>query len=135
MTVIDLKNKKTVSKKTPEIDSLYAYDTKHRVKFTHRHQLGSGYKYTNHKAIINAGEDKIHIYHRTATINGVTKGLTMVTKNGKFREVQRWFNERIKDIEMDAEREHTSLEGDNTLFYKFSHAKATPVELGLLYTY
>lgn len=124
MTLESLKNRNTVSKKTPEIDSLYAYETRHRVKLTHRHQLGSGYKYTNHKAIMNAGEDEIHIYHRTATINGVTKGLTMVTKNSKFRDVQRWFNEQIKTIE-----------ADDKLFDIFSHAKATPVELGLLYTY
>lgn len=124
MTIIDLKNRNTVSKKTPEIDSLYAYDTKHRVKFTHRQQLGAGYKYTNHKAIMNAAEDEIHIYHRTVEIKGVTKGLTMVTKNSKFREVQKFFNEQAK-----------AIEADEKLFDIFSHAKATPVELGLLYTY
>jgi hypothetical protein len=122
MTVIDLRNRSTTSKKTPEIDSLYVYATRHKVKFTHRHQLGVGYKYTNHKAILTAGEDEIHIYHRTAEIRGVTQGITLVTKNGKFREVQRWFNEQIK-----------AISADDALFEKFSHAKATPRELGIYY--
>ena len=124
MTVIDLSNRNTTSKKTPEIDSLYAYATRHRAKFTHRHQLGTGYNYTNHKAILTAGEDEIHIYHRTATIKGVSKGLTMVTKNSKVREVQKFFTEQIKAIEADAK-----------LFDKFIHAKASPSELGIYYTY
>ncbi len=124
MSVIDLTNRNTVSKKTPEIDSLYVYQTRHKAKFTHRHQLGTGYKYTNHKAIITAGEDEIHIYHRTATIRGVTQGLTMVTKNSKYRQVQKWFNEQIK-----------AIEEDDKLFEKFSHARATPIELGIYYVY
>jgi hypothetical protein len=124
MSVINLSNRNTTSKKTPEIDSLYAYSTRHKVKFTHHHQLGTGYKYTNHKAILKAGEDEIHIYHRTATIRGVTKGLTIVTKNPKFRDVQKFFNDQIKEIE-----KHDGL------FEKFSHAKSTPIELGILYTY
>lgn len=119
-----LSGRNTQSKKTPEIDSLYAYHTRHEVKFTHRHQLGIGYKYTNHNAIMRATEDEMHIYHRTATIRGVTKGLTMVTKNGKFREVQRWFNEQI-----------IAIDDNDKLFDIFSHAKATPVELGALYVY
>lgn len=124
MTVIDLRNRNTVSKKTPEIDSLYVYSTRHKVKFTRRNQLGTGYKYTNHKAIISAGEDEIYIYHRTATIKGVTQGLTIVTKNSAYREVQKWFRNQIYLIE-----------GDDNLFDKFSKAKATPVELGILYTH
>lgn len=124
MNVIDLSNRNTTSKKIPEIDSLYVYHTRHKTKFKHYHQLGSGYRYTNHKSILKAGEDEIHIYHQTVTINGVTKGLTMVTKNSKVRQVQKFFKEQIEVIKFDDE-----------LFDKFSHAKATPVELGILYTY
>lgn len=119
-----LSGRNTKSSKIPEIDSLYVYQTRHKVKFTHRNQQGIGYKYTNHNAIQRAGEDEIHIYHRTATIRGVSKGLTMVTKNGKFRDVQKWFNEQI--IAIDANEE---------LFEKIRHAKSTPIELGLRYTY
>lgn len=119
-----LSGRNTISKKIPEIDSLYAYETRHAVKFTHRNQPGIGYRYTNHNALERAGEDEIHIYHRTATIKGITKGLTMVTKQGKFREVQKFFNEQIK-----------AIEADDKLFDIFSHTKATPVELGIYYTY
>jgi len=133
MNPLDLARRNTTSKKTPEIDSLYAYATRHAARFTHRHQLGSGYKYTNHKAIINANDDEIHIYHRTVTINGVTKGLTMVTKNSKVREVQKWFTQQVKEIEADSKREHAANE--RSVFDIFSHAKSTPIELGMLYTY
>lgn len=114
----------TKSNKTPEIDSLYVYSTRHNARFTHRHQLGIGYRYTNHGTLERAREDEIHIYHRTATIRGVTQGLTMVTKNSKFREVQRWFNEQI-----------VAINDNDELFHKFSHAKAAPIELGIYYTY
>lgn len=124
MTVIDLSDRSTTSKKIPEIDSLYVYHTRHKVKFTHHYQQGTGYKYTNHNALERAGGDEIHIYHRTAEIRGVMKGLTIVTKHSKFREVQKWFNEQIKAIET-----------DDKLFNKFSHAKATPAEIGLRYMY
>lgn len=116
--------RKTRSNTIPEINMLYAYDTKHKAKFTHRHQRGIGYRYMNHNVLERAGEDEIHIYHRTAVIRGVTKGLTMVTKQSKFREVQRWFNEQI-----------IAIEADDRLFDIFSHAKATPVQLGLRYDY
>lgn len=119
-----LSTRNTQSKKIPEIDSLYVYQTRHKVKFTHRQQPGIGYRYTNHGAVERAGEDEMHIYHRTAKIRGVMQGLTMVTKNHKFREVQRFFNEQI-----------IAISEDDKLFDKFSHAKPTPAELGLYYTY
>lgn len=119
-----LSARETQSKRVPEIDSLYVYSTKHKIKFTHRHQKGVGYRYTNHGTIQRAGEDEIHIYHRTATIKGVTQGLTMITKNGNFREVQRFFNEQIK-----------SIEKNESFFDTFSHAKPSPTELGIYYTY
>lgn len=120
----NISSRSTVSKKVPEIDSLYVYNTRHKAKFTHRHQLGTGYRYTNHNAVFNAAEDEIHIYHRTATIRGVTQGLTMITKNHKVRDVQKFFNDRIKVIGV-----------DEKLFDVFSHAKSTPIELGINYTY
>ena len=119
-----LSSRNTTSKKIPEIDSLYVYQTRHKVKFHHRHQKGVGYRYMSNKALLRAGEDEIHIYHRTAEIRGVTQGLTMVTKNGKFREVQRWFKEQVQ-----------AIEEDDKLFAKFSRAQASPTELGLYYTY
>ena len=119
---MDISNRNTVSKRIPEIDSLYVYATRHKIKFTHRHQTGTGYRYTVKNAILRAKEGEIHIYHRTAEIRGVTHGLTMVTKCSKVRKVQRWFKEQIELIEK-----------DDTLFDKFSHAKPSPTELGLYF--
>lgn len=121
---MDISSRKTVSKRIPEIDSLYVYATRHKVKLTRRKQEGVGYRYTVRNAILKAKEGEIHIYHRTADIRGVTHGLTMVTKNAKFRDVQKWFNEQIMHIE-----------DDDELFDKFSHAKPTPSELGLYFVY
>jgi hypothetical protein len=121
---MDISNRKTVSKRIPELDSLYVYTTRHKVKLTHRKQEGIGYRYTVRNAILKAKEGEIHIYHRTAKIRGLTHGLTMVTKNAKFRDVQKWINEQIKLIE-----------SDDKLFDKFSHAKPTPAELGLYFVY
>ena len=124
MSYIDLSTRNTKSNSIPHLDLLYAYQTRHKVKFTHRHQLGDNYRYLNHGAVEQAGRDEIHIYHRSAEIRGVTQGLTMITKQKKVREVQRWFNEQIKLIEE-----------DDNLFDVFSHAGATPVGLKLFYTY
>lgn len=120
----DISSRNTISRRIPEIDSLYIYSTRHKSKFTHRHQEGGGYRYKTKGILLYAKEGEIHIYHRTVTIRGVTKGLTMVTKNGKYREVQRWFNEQI-----------IVIDSDNKLFEKFKRATVTPSELGLLYMY
>lgn len=124
MTVIDLSNRSTTSRRIPEIDCMYAYATRHKAKLTHRHEPGIGYRYTNHNAVIKAGEGEIHIYHCTVTIRGVCKGLTMVTKNAKFRDVQRFFNEQI-----------VAIEANDRLFNLFSNAKATPQDLGIYFSY
>lgn len=118
-----LSGRNTRSSKVPEINSLYVYATRHKQKFTHRNQPGIGYAYKNHGASLRAGEDEIHIYHRTAEIRAVRKGLTLVTKSPKFRDVQRFFNDQIK-----------AIEENDKLFEKFSHAKSTPIELGIYYT-
>lgn len=117
-------NRSTVSKRVPEIDSLYVYHTRHTAKFHHRKQPGIGYRYMSKKVLLLGGEGEIHIYHKTFKIRGVSKGLTIVTKNSKVRDVQKWFNEQVKLIE-----------SDDKLFDKFCHAKPSPSEIGLYYTY
>src|SRR5690349_12853398 len=119
MSVIDRAKRNGANKRVPELDMLYAYDTAHKIKFTHRHQKNAGYPYSLKGAVLVSDEDEIHIYHRTAIIRGVSKGLTLVTKDGRFREVQKFFNEQIKEIDADDE-----------LFEIFSHAKPSPVKLG-----
>lgn len=120
----NLSNRNTISKKIPEIDSLYVYQTRHNAKFTHRHQIGAGYRYMSKKVMLQATEGEMHIYHRTATIRGVKRGLTMVTKNSKFRDVQRWFNEQI-----------VAIDADDNLFGTFSHSSFSPKEMGIYYLY
>lgn len=120
---MNLSNRQTTSKKIPEIDSLYAYRTRHKAKFTRRHQLGEGYRYKQRKGLLKAGMDEIYIYHQTVEINDIMRGITLVTKNSKFREVQRWFKEQVKEIE-----------NNQKLFDKFSKSKS-PQEIGLHYMY
>lgn len=122
---MDISKRATTSKKLPTIDSLYVYKTSRKgVKFTRHQNLGTGYRYMVGNAILKAGEDEMYDYHRTVKINDVEHGLVLVTKNGKFKEVQKWFNEQIKEIE-----------SNEQLFNKFKSAKHSPQELGLLYMY
>jgi hypothetical protein len=117
-------DRKQSSKRIPEINSLYAYRTRHKAKFTHRHQAGSGYKYTNHNAILKSSDDGVHIYHMTATIKGVTNGLTLVTHDSSTRRVRKFFTDQIK-----------AIKSSDTAFDRFSHATSTPVELGIFHHY
>lgn len=120
----DISNRNTNSKNIPEIDSLYVYKSRHNFKFHHHHQLGVGYRYMSKRALLKAGEDEIHIYQRSAEINGVKMALTMVTKNSKPTVVKKWFNAQIKEIK-----------GNEALFERFKQASTTPSELGIYFTY
>lgn len=121
---MDLSNRATVSKKIPEIDSIYAYKTRHTAPFTQRHQEGVGYRYSNHKALESAKEGEIYIYHQTALIDGVENGLTMVTKDKRKTIVQKFFKESIDEIKK-----------DGGLTHQFKTAKASPSQLGIYYNY
>lgn len=120
----DISNRSTISNKIPNIDSLYVYQTRHKAKFTRRLQLGTGYRYRMNKAVVRAGEDEIYTYHRTTVIDGVEHGLTLVTKDARYRAVQKWFNEQAGVIA-----------ANKPLLDKFKKAKSTPRELGITYTY
>lgn len=120
----DISKRENIASKIPELDSLYVYKKKTETPFHHREQEGTGYRYKSHNVIYNGGENEIHIYHQTATIDGVIKGLTMVTKNGNEKAVKKWFKEQVKTIE-----------SDSKLLAKFKAGKATPSELGIYYLY
>lgn len=121
----DISTRRTQSNKIPTIDSLYVYQTARTgVKFNRHLNQGTGYRYKIQNQIFKAGEDEIYDYHRTVKIRGIEHGLVLVTKNSKFREVQKWFNEQIK-----------AIEEDDQLFSLFSKAKSTPQELGLYFIY
>lgn len=121
----DISSRNTVSNKIPKIDSLYVYKTSRRsVKFNRHLNAGLGYRYMVGNAILKAGQDEMYDYHRTVKIDGTEHGLVMITKNSKFKEVQKWFNEKIKEIE-----------SNNKLLTTFKSAKSSPQELGLYYIY
>lgn len=121
---MDLSTRNTASRRLAELDSLYSWRTKANIKFTQVLQEGIGYKYKNHKALIMADENEIYIYKQTLKIDGVNKGLTLVTKNGNKEKVKKFFNDSIKKIKADEE-----------LKSKFIGTMVVPVELGIYYTY
>lgn len=118
---MDLSNRSTVSKKIPEIDSLYVYHTRHEVKkLVQRQQPGENYRYKNHKALEVADEGEIYIYHRTATIDGVRKGVTIVTKEHRKTKIDTFIKDSLKLLN-DKQKEI------------FKTAKQSPTELGFYY--
>lgn len=121
---MDISKRDTVSRRIPEIDSLYVYQTRHKTGFNQRQQSGDGYRYTNHKAIEKAGEGEIYIYHQTFVIDGIMKGLTLVTKDKRKTYVQKFFNDSISSIKKDKYR-----------LQIFKEAKQTPEQIGLYYMY
>lgn len=118
---MDLSNRSTVSKKIPEIDSLYVYHTRHEVKkLVQRQQPGENYRYKNHKALEVADEGEIYIYHRTAIVDGVRKGVTIVTKEHRKGEIDKFISNSIKLLNADQKQ-------------LFKTAKNSPTELGIYY--
>lgn len=121
---MNISDRNTQSKRIPEIDSLYVYKTRHSIPFTHRQQPGEGYRYTSQKAIEQASEDEIHIYHQTAVIDGVENGLTMVTKSDNVDDVEQFFKDSIEEIADDKKKTSS-----------FKLAKTAPSQIGVYYTY
>lgn len=118
---MNLADRVTTSKRLPEIDSLYVYKTKQKVpKLIQRQQPGDGYKYKNHKALQTASEGEIYIYHRTATIDGVNNGLTIVTKEKRKTKIDAFIKESLDSL--------TDKQID-----LFKKAKQSPSELGIYY--
>ena len=119
----DLSNRSTVSNSIPEINSLYAYESRQFAPFTHNHQKGFGYKYVNHRSVLRSNVGEIHVYHQSVVVRKVQKCITMVTKNGNPDQVRDWFSKQLDAIEK-----------DNRIFERFANAQ-TPTELGILYLY
>lgn len=98
---MDISKRSTMSKRIPEIDKLYVYATRHYTAFNQRKQKGTGYKYFNRKALEKAGEGEIYIYHQTFKLDGVMRGVTMVTKDKRKTVVQKFFKESVAEISKD----------------------------------
>lgn len=96
-----IKNKMSNARYLPQIDSVYVYNLNRPVKFTHREQPESGYRYKNRHVLLQSKENEIHIYHQSAKIGGVIKGITMVTLDGDEKRVKKFFREVIEQIKSD----------------------------------
>jgi len=110
-------------KNLPQIDSLYVYNLNHKTVFTHRHQETDGYEYQDRHAILRTDANGIHIYHMSAEIKGVIKGLTMVTLDSDVKRVEKFFKDSIKDIHKDINK--------SAIFY----TARKPVQIGCYYMY
>lgn len=111
------------SRYLPQIDSVYAYNLNRPVPFTHREQAEEGYRYKNRHQIIQSKENEIHIYHRSIIIDGVIKGITMVTLDGDSARVKKFFSKVAKIVKSD----QTRLQ-----LYYMSHK---PVQLDIFHVY
>lgn len=115
--------KMTLAKNLPQIDSLYVYNIGRETPFHHREQPDEGYRYKNRNAIISSKENEIHIYHQSAVINGVIKGITLVTLDNNDNSVKKFFKNAIEEIGKD--------EGKLAIFNKASK----PVQVDIFHLY
>lgn len=100
-TIRRLKNKMTNARYLPQIDSLYVYNLKRPVPFTHREQPEAGYRYKNRHVLLQSKEGEINIYHQSFKIGGVIKGVTIVTLDSDKNRVKKFFKDAIKEVKED----------------------------------
>ena len=96
-----MKNKMASARYLPQIDSVYVYNLNRPVDFTHREQPEEGYRYKNRHLLLQSKENEIHIYHQSIEIDGVIKGITMVTLDGDEKRVKKFFKSISKEVESD----------------------------------
>lgn len=121
---MDIPKRNSMHKRIPEIDSLYVYSTRHNAPFTQRQQPGEGYRYTTRNSIDRADEGEIYIYHQTVKIDGVVKGITIVTKDKRKTYVQKFFKDSVETIAKSKPQ-----------LQIFKEATQTPTQLGIYYSY
>lgn len=88
----------------PQLNHLYAYKLKKATSFYHKALEYEDYQYIEDYQIKVAGERTVHIYFRTATINKVVNGLTMVSFDGNEKGVRKFFAEAVKQIKADPDK-------------------------------
>lgn len=91
-----LPNSKRVSSRIPELNSLYVYDTRHEVKEVVKRLQPSVYRYTVNGFVLQ--DEGIYTYHKTLVLDGVRKGITIVTKEHRITKIKEFFKEVEKDI-------------------------------------
>lgn len=106
---------KRVSSRVPELDSLYVYHTRHEVKEVVKRLQPSVYRYTVNGVVLQ--DDGIYTYHKTLVLDGVRKGITIVTKEHRITKIKDFFKAVEKDIPLAS----------------FKTATATPHNLNIKY--
>lgn len=107
----------------PQINSIYAYNMKRETPFQQRHQETEGYEYVDRHSILRTDKSGIFIYHQSAVVNKVLKGLTMVTLDSDAKRVKAFFKKSIKEIAKDPTKA--------SIFY----TARSPIQVGILYLY
>jgi cbb3-type cytochrome oxidase subunit 1 len=113
----------TKAKYLPQIDSIYAYNMTRETPFTHRHQDTEDYEYVDRHSILRTDKNGIEIYHQSAEVNGVSKGLTMVTLDSDEKRVKEFFDNAIKELETDPSKA--------SIFY----TARKPIQVNILHIY
>lgn len=113
----------TSAKYLPQIDSIYVYNVKRDIPFTHRAQPEAGYRYKNRNVLLQSKENEIHLYHQSVEIDGVLKAITMVTMDDNKKRVEKFFKDAVK-----------VLKGDEKRLAVFNVA-SKPVQLDILHLY
>lgn len=95
----------TNARHLPQIDSVYAYNLNRPVEFTHREQPEEGYRYKNRNVLLKSKPNEIHLYHQSIEVDGVLKGITMVSLDADQKRVKKFFKTIAKQVEGDKNKQ------------------------------
>lgn len=96
--IFDKRQGAYVPREKPELNYVYAYKSRNKLGFRQKQQ-DAEYKYKENGAIIISELGEIYIYSNTYTIDGVTNGLLLVTKEKRKTYVEKFFKEVVKEVE------------------------------------
>lgn len=83
-------------KKLPELDELYVFKTHFKTDLKQKQQ--PEYQYMSHGVLVKAPEGEIYTYMETFEIDGVSIGISLVTKESRKSYIAKFFKQAIKDI-------------------------------------
>lgn len=95
--ILDKRQNVYVPKQKPELNYIYVYKSRNKLGFRQKKQEAE-YKYKDNGAIITSSFGEMFIYSNTYTIDGVTNGVLLVTKEHRKSYVHKFFKEVVKEI-------------------------------------
>lgn len=98
-----------------ELNEVYVWNTSAKIDLTQVKQ--PAFKYQENGEVKVAPAGKVYVYSKTIKVNGVSKGITMVSFEHRITKVKEFFNKVSKEL-------------DTKVFLK---AQNKPVKLGLKY--